>query len=47
MHNIVGDIQKTAGRQYPQRFVDKDGNARHHIRSRWWGQGDSPINRSR
>ena len=28
MHDIIGDIQKTAGRQYPQRFLDKDGNER-------------------
>lgn len=38
MYDIVGDIQKTAGRQYPQRFLDKDDNERDHIRTRWWGE---------
>ena len=47
MHDIVGDIQKTAGRQYPQRILDKDGNERYHICTQWRGQGDSPIARLR
>jgi len=39
MYNIVGDIQKTAVRQYPQRILDKDGNERDRIRTRWLGAG--------